>query len=361
MDTEEAQHWLLLHQLLAGNGRALRRLLSLSHDPSHILQADWHRAGIDPTRRPARGSRSWRRAQDAAQRGAETLGALGASLLPLPHPDFPPLLAAIPDPPALLYLRGRRELLARSWLAVVGSRKASEMGRRAARDFSVAAVAAGLGICSGMALGIDGSAHRAALDCGGPTCAVIGTGLDVDYPRRHRALAAEIAREGLVLSECALGSPPLAENFPRRNRIISGLSLGTLVVEAALRSGSLITARMALEQNREVFALPHSPYHVQGRGCNQLLRDGAQLADEPGTVLRELGVLYATQQALSGSSPTAIPANLQDLYARLGWEPCSAGELATAAEQSLSEALSGLAELELLGLVSCRGGRYMRC
>jgi DNA processing protein len=364
MNIEEEQHWLVLQQIFGGRSSQLRRLFALSHSASEILESDaasWRAAGVDSELLSAR--RHWRRQfLDSARRQQETLRALEAVLVPLHHPGYPTLLAEIPDPPPLLYVRGDLALLQQAWFAVVGSRKASAMGRRAASEFVQVLVAAGLGVSSGMALGIDAAAHSAALDCGGRTCAVVATGLDRCYPRAHRALGENIARQGLILSEYPLGSEPLRERFPQRNRIISGLSLGVLVVEAARRSGSLITARMALEQNREVFALPQSIYHPQGRGCNSLLRQGAQLVESPLEILAELGPMYSAQCELRQQEPaTALNPLQQQFFDAVGFEPMGVEELAACCKSNAGEAMVVLMELQLLGHVSSRDGQYMRC
>lgn len=212
-------------------------------------------------------------------------------LLVWSDPDYPPLLREIPDPPVMLYVMGDRRVLSRPQLAIVGSRNPTPMGRENARAFAKSLAGAGLVITSGMALGIDGAAHRGALEAGGKTIAVAGTGLDRVYPSRHRDLAHDIVRHGALVSEFPLGTPPKPENFPVRNRLISGLSLGTLVVEAALQSGSLITARLATEQGREVFAIPGSIHSPQSRGCHALIRQGVKLVETAQDILEELGPL----------------------------------------------------------------------
>jgi DNA processing protein len=363
MDMEEEQHWLVLQQIFGGRSTQLRRLFALSHSARDILEigaARWRTAGIEADLVQA--SQHWRgKYLESARRQQDTLRALEAVLVPLYHPLYPALLAEIPDPPPLLYARGDLGLLQHPWFAVVGSRKASAMGRRAASEFAQVLTEAGLGVCSGMALGIDAAAHSAALDCGGRTCAVVATGLDRCYPRAHRSLCETIAQQGLVLSEYPLGSEPLRERFPQRNRIISGLSLGVLVVEAARRSGSLITARMALEQNREVFALPQSIFHPQGRGCNSLLRQGAQLVESPMEILAELGPLYAAQRELQQPGQTArLSSQQQKLLDAVGFEPMGVEELAASCNREVPEVIVLLMELQLLGLVSSRDGQYMR-
>lgn len=213
--------------------------------------------------------------------------------LSLRDPGYPPLLAAIPDPPPVLFVTGRYEVLKSPQVSIVGSRSPSAAGRDTARDFAHALGARGLTVTSGLAIGIDAAAHRGALAAGASTVAVAGTGLDRVYPERHRELADLIARDGALVSEFPPAHPPRPGSFPRRNRIISGLSAGTLVVEAALGSGSLITARAALEQGREVFAIPGSIHNPRARGCHALLRQGAILVECVDDILSEIGVLAA--------------------------------------------------------------------
>ncbi len=212
----------------------------------------------------------------------------GTRLLPLSDPLYPPLLRQIPDPPIALFVRGDATLLSEPQLAMVGSRNPSVEGRRNAEEFAEYLAKCGLVITSGMALGIDAASHKGALK-GGKTVAVWGTGLDKAYPPRNRELAEEIIAKGVVVSEFPPGTPPLPTHFPRRNRIISGLAVGTLVVEAAKQSGSLITARLASEQGREVFAIPGSIHNPMARGCHRLLRDGAKLVESAGDILEETG------------------------------------------------------------------------
>ncbi len=229
--------------------------------------------------------------------------AAGAMALAIDDECYPPLLRAIPDPPPLLYVRGDPAVLLEAHLAVVGSRRASPAGLRVAQALSGQLASAGLHICSGLALGIDSAAHRGALATGGKSVAVMATGIDRVYPQRHQALAAQLEQAGCLVTEFPPGTPPLRHNFPKRNRIISGLSLGVLVIEAALPSGSLITAGTALEQGREVFALPWSMLHDGGRGCLQLIRDGAKMVQDVDDILEELGPLYALQRDLATTAP----------------------------------------------------------
>lgn len=276
--------------------------------------------------------------------------------------DYPQSLLAIADPPSLLYVRGRAELLATPSLAIVGSRNATPAGAQTARQFAAALAEAGLAIVSGLALGIDGAAHRGALDAGGDTIAVIGTGIDRIYPAQHETLAREIAARGAIVSEFPLASPPLPGNFPRRNRLIAGLARGVLVVEAALGSGSLITARLAAEQGREVFAIPGSIHSPQARGCHQLLRDGAKLVETATDVIEELRWSAIARPApAAAASPPAHSADAQRVLAALGHDPCAIDELAHRSGLTAAELSVILLRLELDGeLASLPGGRYQR-
>ncbi|HEX4301093.1 MAG TPA: DNA-processing protein DprA, partial [Gammaproteobacteria bacterium] len=245
-------------------------------------------------------TRAFLRAPDrkAAEQDFAWMQGSATRLVALTDPAYPPLLRQIPDPPFALFVRGDVTLLSEPQLAMVGSRNPSVEGRRNAEEFAEYLARCGLVITSGMALGIDAACHKGALK-GGKTVAVWGTGLDKAYPPRNRELAIEIAEKGAVVSEFPPGTPPLPMHFPRRNRIISGLALGTLVVEAAKQSGSLITARLASEQGREVFAIPGSIHNPMARGCHRLLRDGAKLVESARDILEELAPLLGL---------TALPA-----------------------------------------------------
>jgi DNA processing protein len=295
----------------------------------------------------------------AVDQGAGAVGDEVCTLSPA-DPLYPPLLKLIHDPPARLYVSGDPALLSFPQVALVGSRRASPGGLRAAAELAAGLVAAGLAVCSGLALGIDGAGHRGALDAGGRTIAVLGTGIDRVYPGRHRGLARSLLRSGCLVSEFPPGTPPRRHNFPRRNRIISGLSLGVVVVEAALRSGSLITAGTALEQGREVFALPWSMLHRGGRGCLELLRDGATLVRDVDDVLEELRPLVdvlrerlpvATQEAPAASA----------ILDMVGFEPTSPDALKKATGLSVAEVSRRLTMLELEGLIRRCPGGYIRC
>ncbi|NHZ69869.1 MAG: DNA-protecting protein DprA, partial [Thermotogales bacterium] len=294
-------------------------------------------------------------------------------LLTCLDPGYPALLKEIPDPPALLFVHGDPDYLNQPQLAVVGSRNPSHDGAALAREFSAHLASSGLTITSGLATGIDGAAHQGALQAGGGTVAVTGTGLDRVYPAKHRQLAHQIAENGALVSEFPPGTLPLPENFPRRNRIISGLSLGTLVVEAALRSGSLITAHAALEQGREVFAIPGSIHNPLARGCHALIREGAKLVETGDHILEELAslVTLCLSQANDGVTPKSAagisenPANLDAEYFNLldlmGYEPVSVDQLVQRSGLTPEQVSSMLLLLELENHVnSSPGGRYSR-
>lgn len=300
-------------------------------------------------------------------------------LLGWDDPDYPALLREIPGAPAALFIAGDPNLLWMPQVAIVGSRSASENGLAITRRFARALANAGFAITSGMADGIDAAAHRSALDVQGRTLAVLGTGPDLVYPRKHRGLAADIAAKGALISEFPPGTPGKAEHFPRRNRIISGLALGTLVVEASLKSGSLITARYATEQGREVFAIPGSINSPLARGCHQLIRDGARLTETVDEIIAELSGLAAALgdrlRARLQTGPNPEPkhsllatepdrqrdADYLRLLDALGHEEADLDTLAERTGINAGALSSMLLLLELEGEVTgARGGRYTR-
>lgn len=290
------------------------------------------------------------------------LAAADADIISLADDRYPPLLRTIYDPPSRLYVRGDAELLRQPQLAVVGARRATAMGLRAAEELSAAAVRAGLHICSGLALGIDGAAHRGAIDGGGRTVAVMATGVETVYPRRHQALGQQILASGCLVTEYPPGTPPRRGNFPRRNRIISGMSLGVLVIEAALPSGSLITANSALEQGREVFALPWSIAHTGGAGCLRLLRDGAKMVLGIDDILQELDSLYGLQLDMLGDMATEDAADDEEplLLSLLGYEPVEVDVLVSRSGLPVASVMSQLSALEIRGVVVRSTGGYLR-
>ena len=278
-------------------------------------------------------------------------------ILTLGDPAYPLLLLDSADPPLLLYTLGRVDLLGAKALAVVGSRNPTAQGRDNARAFAAQLSRTSLTIVSGLALGIDGAAHAGGLDGPGSTIAVVGTGLDIVYPSRHQALAHRIGRDGVLVSEYPLGTPPLAQNFPIRNRLIAGLTLGTLVVEAAVQSGSLITARLAAEAGRDVFAIPGSIHSPQSRGCHALIKQGAKLVDAASDILEEL--------RLDGSSPRTAPGSVatapgDPLLDAIGYDPVTLDTLIARTGRSAADLGARLLELELDGLVQRLPGQLFQ-
>jgi len=361
VSTASLAAWLRLERTHGIGPRTAAALLAAFGSPDAIFEADvaalsrhvspaLARALLQPvspdTARLVEATRRW-------------LDEPGHQLLAAGQPGYPALLANIHDPPLLLYINGRMELLNTPALAIVGSRNASAQGKANAQAFAEALAMAGVAIVSGLALGVDAAAHEGALRGPGSTIAVVGTGPDLVYPARNRALAARIAQDGCIVSEYPVGMPPLPSNFPKRNRIISGLSAGVLVVEAAAQSGSLITARQAAEQGREVFAIPGSIHAALSKGCHELIREGAKLVDTAQDVLEAIQVspLVFTQapplvaQAEKGGDDALLAALGHDpvepdaLLARVGGTP---GELST---RLLLLELDGLLERLPGGLV----------
>jgi DNA processing protein len=299
---------------------------------------------------------------DAAEVAAalQWLEADGHRLITWDDADYPRAWLQISDPPPAFFFLGRSELLNRPTIAIVGSRNATRQGCENARAFAETLSRSGLTIASGLALGIDAAAHGGGLAGPGSTLAVLGTGIDRVYPARNRDLAHQIAERGGLISEFPLGTPPLAGNFPRRNRLISGLARGCLVVEATLKSGSLITARLALEQGREVFAIPGSIHSPFSKGCHRLIKDGAKLVESAQDVLEEFGV---TTSATNGVDVAAHPrSGVQEaVLDALGRDPADLDTLCERTGLGADVVAATLAELEIDGLVATQaGGRYQR-
>lgn len=283
---------------------------------------------------------------------------------------YPRLLRQIESAPPLLFVRGRTDVLTKPQLAIVGSRQASSYGLRNAYWMAHELGSAGLCITSGLALGIDTRAHQGALASGNQTIAVVGTGLDLVYPKANEKLAEAIVEEGAIISEFPLGTPPLSGNFPRRNRIMSGMSMGTLVVEASLKSGTLITARLALEQNREVFAIPGPISIPQTAGCHQLINEGARLVSRPEDVLEEFGIEKTDlmeKEEKSAVSLSAIRPGKRAIHRRscpitelIGDEGCDLQYLLDTSGVEYQTLINRLLQLELAGEIRGVGGRYFR-
>lgn len=375
MQEEELAAWLRL-QLTPGIGNnTARKLLAAFGLPASVFQqsesaltqtvgASVARSLLqEPPELPAllQTTLNWLQADPATRR-----------LLPLGDPLYPQFLLQIEDPPPLLYAMGRSEMWERNLLntqtclAVVGSRNPSPQGATNAREFAKTLAEADLTIVSGLALGVDGAAHAGALDGAASdslaTVAVVGTGLDRVYPSQHRALAHRIAERGVLLSEFPLGTPPLAHHFPQRNRIISGLSRGTLVVEAALKSGSLITAQQAIEQGRDVFAIPGSIHATQSRGCHALLKQGAKLVECAQDVLEELQWDSASPTHKPNPPHTRSETQPESaLLQALGHDPVGLDALQARTGLPTPELMAQLMALELQGQVArLPGGLFQR-
>jgi DNA processing protein len=347
--------WIALSLVPGVGGESYRRLLGAFGSPEQILTTPANALVQVVPQRVAAAIVQLNRAQ-AARSTLSWLEDSRNGVVTLADPDYPQALLQIADPPPLLYVRGRRELLNAPSLAVVGSRNASAQGTRNAQQFAQALSEAGLTVVSGMALGVDAAAHSGALAGAAASIAVAGTGLDVVYPWRHHKLADELSERGLLVSELPLGTRALAGNFPRRNRIISGLALGCLVVEAAARSGSLITARCALEQGRDVFAIPGSIHSPLSKGCHALIKQGAKLVESSSDILTELNWRIAVDQT---ASPDERP--VDELLAFVGYDPCSLDALCARCGLPADQVIAKLLHLELEGrIASLPGGLYQR-
>jgi DNA processing protein len=372
-DPADLAAWVRLTHIPGLGGEAQRKLLRTFGLPEAIFSAG------ATALREALGSALAERllVEDCTEAIAATrawIAEPGNHVVTLADADYPQALLATEDPPVLLYAKGRVELLNRPAIALVGSRNATKQGVADAEAFAGVLSAAGLTIVSGMALGIDAAAHRGGLAGKGSTIAVIGTGADRIYPARNADLARQIAEQGVIIGELPLGTPPLPANFPRRNRIIAGLARGCLVVEAAERSGSLITARLAAESGREVFAIPGSIHSTLSKGCHRLIKQGAKLVESAQDILEELkweAVVSPIARSKSGrgaqdeetaSSPGDGEAPVEDgVLAALGDAPCDLDTLCIRSGLAPDTLLARLLALELDGCVATLpGGRYQR-
>ncbi|HET7596083.1 MAG TPA: DNA-processing protein DprA [Burkholderiales bacterium] len=350
--------WLRLSFVPGLGDESLRRLLVSFGSPEAILAAaPRDLARIVPHRIAVR----IREApdDDRLKRTAAWLSEPDNTVVTLGDPRYPQSLLQIPDPPPLLYVKGRTERLNGPALSIVGSRHATPHGLKLAESFATALSDAGLTIVSGLALGIDAAAHRGGLSGRSSSIGVVGTGLDIVYPARNRALAHELAASGALISELPLGTKPLAGNFPRRNRLISGLGRGCLVIEAAAQSGSLITARLANEQGREVFAVPGSVHSPLSKGCHRLIKEGAKLVERAQDVLEELRLPFAPAPQTREEAP--LKPGAEKLLKDLGYDPCDIDTLIVRSGLGSDELSALLTELEIAGRVAMLpGGKYQR-
>lgn len=349
---------LLAHKALPP--RALAPLLRAFGDPRAVLRAS--RSELAAVAPPAAVEQVLAPVPpEALERTRAWLSAPAHELVAWDDAHFPRALLDLGHAPPVLFLVGRRELLNRPSLAIVGSRNATPQGIDNARAFAAALSAAGITIVSGLALGIDAAAHEGALDGTGSTLAVVGTGLDRVYPARHRDLAHEIAAHGALLSEFVPGTPPRKENFPRRNRLISGLARGVLVVEATLSSGSLITARLAGEQGRDVFAIPGSIHSPFSKGPHKLIREGAKLVESAQDVIEEMKLPETVATARSTAPAASLTPRLAALLDAMAHDPVDIDTLITRTREPAEVIAAGLTELELAGRAAALpGGRWQR-
>jgi len=356
----DVEVWLRLCLVTGLGGATLRRLLTQLGTPQDALAAGLPalesivgrntaaaiKQGPDPQRLDA--ALTWLRQPENR-------------LLTLADSEYPQTLLQTADPPVVLYARGRLDLLQHPALAVVGSRNPTPGGLADAEAFAEALSQAGLTIVSGLALGIDAAAHRGGLRGASSTIAVLGTGLDRVYPARHRDLAYEIAQHGLLITEFALGTPAIASNFPRRNRIISGLARGCLVVEAALHSGSLITAKQALEQGRDVFAIPGSIHSPLAKGCHWLIKQGAKLAESAQDILEELDPGAVSRPEAKAHAALPVSAEEATVLAVAGFAPVDLDTICIRGGLTPDAASAMLLKLELEGYMSrLPGGLFQR-
>ena len=361
-------YWLTLYRAYGcGSVGSLRALESAGGDI---------RLAVERVASAALGAAAIDRARTDAQLDQQWLNDTGACVLSIRDPRYPPLLQRLAGAPFLLFVRGDADALWTPQLAIVGSRQGTAGGLATARDFAATFVSRGFAVVSGLAAGIDAAAHQGAIDAGGTTVAVLGTGLDRIYPARNADLARAIALHGALVTEFPPRTPARKENFPRRNRVISGLSLGTLVVEASLGSGSLITARVAAEQGREVFAIPGSIHNPLAKGCHQLIRDGVKLVETAQEVIDELQPLVrewadtlgplevraAPSESSGRPAPNLDDADYQALRKALGHDPVALDALVERTGLTVPVLSSMLLRMELEGeVVANPGGTYSRC
>lgn len=382
MNTEisELEYWLALARAPRVGSVKFGQLLQRFGSPQAVFTAapqEWINFGLKPALIEYLQHPDWQ----AVHRDIAWLQGVNNHLIPLTHPHYPTYLRHIPAPPPLLFVHGNVQLLSQIPLAMVGTRHPSVEGAHIARQFAAGLAQAGFTVVSGLALGIDAASHQGALAATGRTIAVAGTGLDQVYPAQHLELAHQISEKGALVSEFPPGTSPIAANFPQRNRIISGLSLGTVVIEASTKSGSLITARYAIEQGREVFAVPGALSNPQSRGCHMLIKDGAKLVESPEDIIEELRLHLPLMPTLEipviSSTPPTVPTPAPPITAALplfepdmeysallkymGTTATSIDKLVDASGLTAEAISSMLLILELQGVVKSQsGGLYIR-
>lgn len=368
---EELERWISLWRVSGVGAKYFQVLLASFDDPAAVFKASassLKQAGISQN---LADTILDSKEDDSAKPDLEWFNAASNHhIITINCPEYPKLLKQTDSPPPLLYVHGNLSIINDPQLAIVGSRNPTQSGMTSAYDFAKHLAQTGLCITSGLALGIDGSAHQGALDGNGPTIAIIATGIDRVYPAKHRDLAHKIVETGAIISEFPIGTQPRSGNFPRRNRIISGLAHGTLVVEAALKSGSLITARLASEQGREVFAIPGSIHNPLAKGCHQLIRQGAKLVETAQDILEEMSAvidLSEVDQPILEQSSSTYPADEntdpehQILLEKMGYDPVPIDQLVVSTGFKAESIAAMLLILELQNQVSSNGGgTYIR-
>jgi DNA processing protein len=349
---EKLRPWIQLHHISGAGPKTKHALLRRFHTPDGVLDSGQLQL--------TQSSRKSRHYLPDIDRDLDWANHPNHHILTFADPRFPKLLKQIADPPLLLYVRGDADALNAPQVSIVGSRNATPYGRRIAMALASGLAGCGITVTSGLALGIDAAAHQGAIDGRGNTIAVAAHGLNEVYPRRHRKLALQVSRCGALVSEFAVGTAPRREHFPQRNRIISGLSLGTIVVEANRRSGSLITARLAAEQNRDVFAIPGPVYSPQSWGCHELIRQGATLVERLEHVLEELPFNHRPKN-ISHDQPELESGPCKGLLAHMGYEPVTVDILVARSGLTTDSVCSMLLQMEINGWVeSFAGGAYVQ-
>lgn len=358
-DNAEAALWICLQQIQGLGGQGICRLLQHFGSPENIFEASHKALNQIVSEAVSSLIKQGPNLEDAAL-GLQWLEKENNHLITLADEHYPQALLEIPDPPPILYAKGDLSCLTMPAIAVVGSRNASIQGEKNAEEFALSLSEHGFCIISGMALGIDGAAHRGALkNKQGRTIAVVGTGLDIVYPAKHLDLAHKIVEQGLVISEFAIGTPSRPQNFPRRNRIISGLSLGCLVVEANTQSGSLITAKLAADQGREVFAIPGSIHSPMSKGCHELIKQGAKLVDCIQDITNELAPHLS--HLIHESKTVLNTEKFHPILDLMGFDPINIEVLMTLTNLTSEDLSATLLVLELESkIASLPGGRYQR-
>ena len=367
MDREALANYLALNQCPGIGAIGFRQLVQhVDYDVTALFKLSAHdlsALGLNPKQINGLQNPAW----DSVEKSLAWMDSSpNHDIVVISQSDYPELLKQLRDAPPVLYANGHTALLNSPQIAIVGSRLCTPGGAKTAASFAAYLAKSGMTITSGMALGIDKHAHQGALDNNGNTIAVMGTGIDRIYPSRNKQLAHKIAEQGLIISEFPLGTPPNPPNFPKRNRIISGLSVATLVVEATRKSGSLITARLSLEQGREVFAIPGSIHNPQAKGCHHLIRQGAKLVDQASDIIDDIGSLlgFVAQQAESteGSGADDLDQEYRQLLDTIGYDPVSLDTLVERSGLTIEQLSSMLLILELNDQIqSAAGGLYIRC